>query len=159
MFMHARMCYTSVPLAASSCIYVYNIYKYIYIYIYVYIYISIQIYIYQYIYVYLYIYIHTCMSIYIHIYMYILVYMCILHEFVNMFIDNFMCTYVYCTGVPLAACLGDQQSAIVGHAAFNKGDSKNTYGTGLQIHMHTCVYICINMYINMCMCIYIFMCM
>ena len=40
-------------------------------------------------------------------------------------------------GVSLAACLGDQQSAMVGHAAFNKGDSKNTYGTGCFMLLNT----------------------
>ncbi|MFY9305158.1 MAG: glycerol kinase GlpK [Rhodoluna sp.] len=32
--------------------------------------------------------------------------------------------------VPIAAILGDQQAATFGQAAFNKGESKNTYGTG-----------------------------
>ncbi len=32
--------------------------------------------------------------------------------------------------VPLAAILGDQQSAMVGQVCFEKGDSKTTYGTG-----------------------------
>ena len=40
-------------------------------------------------------------------------------------------------GVALAACLGDQQSAMVGHAAFTKGDSKNTYGTGCFMLLNT----------------------
>ena len=34
------------------------------------------------------------------------------------------------TGVPIAGCLGDQQSALVGHKCFQIGDAKNTYGTG-----------------------------
>lgn len=33
-------------------------------------------------------------------------------------------------GVPVAAILGDQQAATFGQAAFERGDSKNTYGTG-----------------------------
>lgn len=33
-------------------------------------------------------------------------------------------------GVPIASCLGDQSSALVGHCAFNPGTAKNTYGTG-----------------------------
>eukprot|EP01113_Clastostelium_recurvatum_P042761 TRINITY_DN6958_c0_g1_i6.p1 TRINITY_DN6958_c0_g1~~TRINITY_DN6958_c0_g1_i6.p1 ORF type:complete len:588 (-),score=105.37 TRINITY_DN6958_c0_g1_i6:8-1591(-) len=33
-------------------------------------------------------------------------------------------------GVPLAGCLGDQQAAMVGQQCFNKGEAKNTYGTG-----------------------------
>jgi glycerol kinase len=33
-------------------------------------------------------------------------------------------------GVPVSGMLGDQQAATFGQAAFNKGESKNTYGTG-----------------------------
>lgn len=33
-------------------------------------------------------------------------------------------------GVPIASCLGDQSSALVGHCAFSPGSAKNTYGTG-----------------------------
>ncbi|KAH7698257.1 Protein R11F4.1 [Aphelenchoides avenae] len=33
-------------------------------------------------------------------------------------------------GVPIAGCLGDQQSALVGHNCLRVGDAKNTYGTG-----------------------------
>ncbi|CAI4232710.1 unnamed protein product [Auanema sp. JU1783] len=33
-------------------------------------------------------------------------------------------------GVPLSGCLGDQQAAMVGHGCLQKGDTKNTYGTG-----------------------------
>jgi glycerol kinase len=33
-------------------------------------------------------------------------------------------------GVPISGILGDQQAATFGQAAFNKGESKNTYGTG-----------------------------
>lgn len=33
-------------------------------------------------------------------------------------------------GVPLAGILGDQQAATFGQAAFDKGEAKNTYGTG-----------------------------
>lgn len=33
-------------------------------------------------------------------------------------------------GVPVSGILGDQQAATFGQAAFNKGESKNTYGTG-----------------------------
>ncbi|CAI5443102.1 unnamed protein product [Caenorhabditis angaria] len=33
-------------------------------------------------------------------------------------------------GVPLSGCLGDQQSAMVGHQCLNMGQTKNTYGTG-----------------------------
>jgi glycerol kinase len=30
-------------------------------------------------------------------------------------------------GVPVAACLGDQQAALVGQRCFKTGDAKNTY--------------------------------
>ncbi|KAJ1353803.1 hypothetical protein KIN20_010547 [Parelaphostrongylus tenuis] len=33
-------------------------------------------------------------------------------------------------GVAIAGCLGDQQAALVGHNCLEKGDTKNTYGTG-----------------------------
>uniref|UniRef100_A0A1I7XUH2 glycerol kinase n=1 Tax=Heterorhabditis bacteriophora TaxID=37862 RepID=A0A1I7XUH2_HETBA len=33
-------------------------------------------------------------------------------------------------GVPIAGCLGDQQAAMVGHNCLQRGDTKNTYGTG-----------------------------
>ncbi|KAL3080819.1 hypothetical protein niasHS_014924 [Heterodera schachtii] len=33
-------------------------------------------------------------------------------------------------GVPLAGCLGDQQSALLGHGCLQAGEAKNTYGTG-----------------------------
>ncbi|KAK3492293.1 uncharacterized protein B0T23DRAFT_138338 [Neurospora hispaniola] len=34
------------------------------------------------------------------------------------------------SGVPIAGCLGDQSSALVGQCGFNPGQAKNTYGTG-----------------------------
>ncbi|KAK1759552.1 hypothetical protein QBC47DRAFT_293170 [Echria macrotheca] len=34
------------------------------------------------------------------------------------------------TGVPIAGCLGDQSSALVGQCGFSPGQAKNTYGTG-----------------------------
>jgi glycerol kinase len=34
------------------------------------------------------------------------------------------------TGVKIAGCLGDQSAALVGHRGFEKGNAKNTYGTG-----------------------------
>jgi len=34
------------------------------------------------------------------------------------------------SGIPIASCLGDQQSAVVGQLCFGKGEAKNTYGTG-----------------------------
>lgn len=39
--------------------------------------------------------------------------------------------------VPVAALVGDQQGALFGQAAFMAGDSKNTYGTGCFLLMHT----------------------
>ncbi len=39
--------------------------------------------------------------------------------------------------VPLASAIGDQQAALFGHGCFNKGDAKNTYGTGCFMLMHT----------------------
>ncbi|KAI8141018.1 hypothetical protein BJV82DRAFT_519090, partial [Fennellomyces sp. T-0311] len=40
-------------------------------------------------------------------------------------------------GVPIAGCLGDQQAALVGQKCFNKGDAKNTYGTGCFMLFNT----------------------
>jgi glycerol kinase len=40
-------------------------------------------------------------------------------------------------GVPLAAALGDQQAAMVGHGCFTPGSAKNTYGTGSFLLTHT----------------------
>lgn len=40
-------------------------------------------------------------------------------------------------GVPVAACLGDQQSALVGHAALSPGQGKVTYGTGAFMLLNT----------------------
>jgi glycerol kinase len=41
------------------------------------------------------------------------------------------------TGVPIAGILGDQQAATFGQAAFEPGDSKNTYGTGCFLLVNT----------------------
>ena len=41
------------------------------------------------------------------------------------------------TVVPIAGIAGDQQSALFGQACFNKGDAKNTYGTGCFMLMNT----------------------
>jgi glycerol kinase len=38
---------------------------------------------------------------------------------------------------PVASAIGDQQSALFGQGCFNKGDSKNTYGTGCFMLMNT----------------------
>ncbi|ORE01759.1 glycerol kinase [Rhizopus microsporus var. microsporus] len=40
-------------------------------------------------------------------------------------------------GVPIAGCLGDQQSALVGQKCFHVGDAKNTYGTGCFMLFNT----------------------
>jgi glycerol kinase len=40
-------------------------------------------------------------------------------------------------GTPISGCLGDQQSACVGHCAFAAGDSKNTYGSGCFMLLNT----------------------
>ena len=39
--------------------------------------------------------------------------------------------------VPVASAAGDQQAALFGQACFNKGDVKNTYGTGCFLLMNT----------------------
>lgn len=40
-------------------------------------------------------------------------------------------------GLPIAGCVGDQASALAGHFGFNKGDAKNTYGTGCFMMYNT----------------------
>src|SRR5690606_34878772 len=40
-------------------------------------------------------------------------------------------------GVPIAGILGDQQAATFGQAAFDAGESKNTYGTGAFVIVNT----------------------
>lgn len=40
-------------------------------------------------------------------------------------------------GIPISGCVGDQSSALIGHMGFNKGDAKNTYGTGCFLHYNT----------------------
>jgi glycerol kinase len=39
--------------------------------------------------------------------------------------------------VPIAAAAGDQQAALFGQCCFNKGEAKNTYGTGCFLLMNT----------------------
>ena len=41
------------------------------------------------------------------------------------------------TDVPIAGIAGDQQAALFGQGCFNKGDAKNTYGTGCFLLMNT----------------------
>lgn len=47
----------------------------------------------------------------------------------------------FCTelleGVPITGVLGDQQAALFGQTCFNKGEAKNTYGTGCFMLMNT----------------------
>lgn len=49
--------------------------------------------------------------------------------------------YGYCTidgfKVPIAGMAGDQQAALFGQTCFNKGEAKNTYGTGCFLLMNT----------------------
>mmetsp|Transcript_28502 Transcript_28502/g.32670 ORF Transcript_28502/g.32670 Transcript_28502/m.32670 type:complete len:586 (+) Transcript_28502:184-1941(+) len=40
-------------------------------------------------------------------------------------------------GIPIAGILGDQQAALFGQGAFEPGEAKNTYGTGLFLMMNT----------------------
>jgi glycerol kinase len=40
-------------------------------------------------------------------------------------------------GVPIGGILGDQQAALFGQTAFDKGDAKNTYGTGSFLLVNT----------------------
>jgi len=40
------------------------------------------------------------------------------------------------TGVPVAGILGDQQAALVGQTCFDRGQAKNTYGTGCFLLMN-----------------------
>jgi glycerol kinase len=40
-------------------------------------------------------------------------------------------------GVPIAGILGDQQAALFGQTCFNRGDAKNTYGTGSFLLVNT----------------------
>ena len=41
------------------------------------------------------------------------------------------------TTIPIAGIAGDQQAALFGQACFNKGEAKNTYGTGCFMLMNT----------------------
>jgi glycerol kinase len=39
-------------------------------------------------------------------------------------------------GISISGCLGDQQASLVGLKCFDRGDSKNTYGTGAFLLMN-----------------------
>ena len=47
------------------------------------------------------------------------------------------CGVTALAGVPVCAILGDQQAALFGQCAFQPGEAKNTYGTGLFLMMNT----------------------
>ena len=44
---------------------------------------------------------------------------------------------VFGKSIPITGCAGDQQSALFGQCCFDKGDVKNTYGTGAFLLMNT----------------------
>ena len=46
------------------------------------------------------------------------------------------------TEIPIAGIAGDQQAALFGQACFEKGDAKNTYGTGCFLLMNTGDEVC-----------------
>ena len=46
------------------------------------------------------------------------------------------------TEIPIAGIAGDQQAALFGQACFEKGDAKNTYGTGCFLLMNTGEEVC-----------------
>ena len=46
-------------------------------------------------------------------------------------------TDIFGVQVPIAGIAGDQQAALFGHCCFNKGEAKNTYGTGCFFLMNT----------------------
>ncbi|NLZ75128.1 MAG: glycerol kinase GlpK [Erysipelotrichia bacterium] len=46
-------------------------------------------------------------------------------------------THIFGTKLPIAACVGDQQSALFGQMCFEKGQCKNTYGTGCFLLFNT----------------------
>ena len=46
-------------------------------------------------------------------------------------------TELFGGSIPIAGAAGDQQAALFGQACFNKGDVKNTYGTGCFLLMNT----------------------
>ena len=40
------------------------------------------------------------------------------------------------TGLPIAGIVGDQQAALVGNKGLQRGEAKNTYGTGMSVWPH-----------------------
>ena len=51
--------------------------------------------------------------------------------------DDFGSVSIFGYNVPIAGVAGDQQAALFGQACFNRGDIKNTYGTGCFLLMNT----------------------
>ena len=51
--------------------------------------------------------------------------------------DDFGSVSIFGYQVPIAGVAGDQQAALFGQACFNRGDIKNTYGTGCFLLMNT----------------------
>jgi len=55
---------------------------------------------------------------------------------------NYGTTNIQGTEIPVAGVAGDQQAALFGKCCFDKGDTKNTYGTGCFLLMNTGSEIC-----------------
>lgn len=51
--------------------------------------------------------------------------------------DDYGSVSIFGYDVPIAGVAGDQQAALFGQACFEKGDAKNTYGTGCFLLMNT----------------------
>lgn len=56
---------------------------------------------------------------------------------VKMSSDDFGCTSVLGGSIPICGVAGDQQAALFGQCCFEKGESKNTYGTGCFLLTNT----------------------
>ena len=50
--------------------------------------------------------------------------------------DDFGCVSIFGNNIPICGVAGDQQAALFGQTCFNKGDVKNTYGTGCFLLMN-----------------------
>jgi len=59
------------------------------------------------------------------------------HEFLPELVDTAQYVGETSDGIPVASLIGDQQSALFGQTAYNKGDVKCTLGTGSFILMNT----------------------
>lgn len=51
--------------------------------------------------------------------------------------DNFGYAVIDGEQIPICSMIGDQQASLFGHCAFDKGDIKNTYGTGCFMLLNT----------------------